>query len=108
MLTDDNTNPRSQPTRKNILNAMRWLVEDARANDALFFHCSWAQMPNVLNDNVDFAADSGHGGKTRDMDGDELDGWDEGDVVRLSISVASLSRDGSYLPCRLPENGNHY
>jgi hypothetical protein len=25
-----------------------------------------------------FAPDSGHGGRTRDLDGDELDGWDEG------------------------------
>ncbi|KAH9994617.1 caspase domain-containing protein [Russula vinacea] len=59
VLTDDNRNPRSQPTQKNILNAMRWLVEGARADDALFVHYS------------------GHGGRTRDLDGDELDGWDE-------------------------------
>ncbi|KAF8483392.1 caspase domain-containing protein [Russula ochroleuca] len=59
VLTDDNRNPRSQPTQKNILNAMRWLVEGAHADDALFVHYS------------------GHGGRTRDMDGDELDGWDE-------------------------------
>jgi hypothetical protein len=39
VLTDDNSNPRSQPTRKNILNAMRWLVEDAQPDDALFIHC---------------------------------------------------------------------
>ncbi|KAI0288297.1 caspase domain-containing protein [Russula brevipes] len=59
VLTDDNPSPRSQPTRKNILNAMRWLVEGAHPDDALFFHYS------------------GHGGRTRDQDGDEIDGWDE-------------------------------
>jgi hypothetical protein len=62
----------------------------------------------VLNKDADFATDSGHGGKTRDTDGDELDGWDEGDVVRLSIPVASLSVDDSHLPRRLPANGYHY
>ncbi|KAH9991956.1 caspase domain-containing protein [Russula compacta] len=59
VLTDDNQNPRSQPTRKNLLNAMRWLVQDARADDALFFHYS------------------GHGGRTRDLHGDKADGWDD-------------------------------
>ncbi|KAI0260772.1 caspase domain-containing protein [Gloeopeniophorella convolvens] len=59
VLTDDNPDPRSHPTRKNLINAMRWLVEDASPDDALFFHYS------------------GHGGRTRDLDGDEIDGWDE-------------------------------
>ncbi|KAI0300080.1 peptidase C14, caspase domain-containing protein [Multifurca ochricompacta] len=59
VLTDDTPNPRSQPTKKNLLNAMRWLVEDACPDDALFIHYS------------------GHGGRTRDLDGDEVDGWDE-------------------------------
>jgi len=62
---------------------MRWLVEGAHPDDALFFHCEWAETPSVLNADVDFTADSGHGGRTRDMDGDEVDGYDEGDVVRL-------------------------
>jgi len=44
VLTDDNSNPRSQPTRKNILNAMRWLVEDAHPDDALFIHCESARV----------------------------------------------------------------
>jgi len=38
---------------------MQWLVKDARPNDALFFHYS------------------GHGGTTKDLDGDEDDGNDE-------------------------------
>ncbi|SJL15120.1 uncharacterized protein ARMOST_18604 [Armillaria ostoyae] len=59
MLTDDSTDPRRRPTRRNVIEAMLWLVEDARPNDSLFFHYS------------------GHGGQTRDKDGDEVDGYDE-------------------------------
>lgn len=59
ILTDDNPNPRSIPTRANILDAMRWLVRDAQPNDSLFFHYS------------------GHGGQVKDKDGDEVDGLDE-------------------------------
>ena len=28
---------------------MRWLVEGAHPDDALFFHCEWAETPSVLN-----------------------------------------------------------
>ncbi|GAA6064128.1 hypothetical protein JCM10212_006767 [Sporobolomyces blumeae] len=49
----------SVPTKQNIIRAMQWLVRDARPNDALFFHYS------------------GHGGTTKDYDGDEEDGRDE-------------------------------
>ncbi|KAK8044898.1 caspase domain-containing protein [Apiospora rasikravindrae] len=59
ILTDDQQNPMSQPTKQNILRAMHWLVKDARPNDSLFFHYS------------------GHGGQTKDLDGDEADGYDE-------------------------------
>lgn len=46
VLTDDQQNPMSQPTKANILRAMHWLVKDARPNDSLFFHysgrfCAW-------------------------------------------------------------------
>jgi hypothetical protein len=40
ILTDDQQNPMSQPTKANILRAMHWLVKDANANDSLFFHYS--------------------------------------------------------------------
>ncbi|KAH8918555.1 hypothetical protein BT69DRAFT_1285591 [Atractiella rhizophila] len=50
---------REVPTRKNIIDAMKWLVQDARVNDSLFMHFS------------------GHGGQTEDLDGDEDDGFDE-------------------------------
>lgn len=59
ILTDDQHNPMSQPTKANIRRAMHWLVKDARPNDSLFFHYS------------------GHGGQTPDLDGDEEDGYDE-------------------------------
>ncbi|KAM0497869.1 hypothetical protein ACHAPB_006641 [Verticillium nonalfalfae] len=59
ILTDDQQNPVSQPTKQNLLRAMHWLVKDARPNDSLFFHYS------------------GHGGQTKDLDGDEDDGYDE-------------------------------
>ncbi|PQE32458.1 caspase domain-containing protein [Rutstroemia sp. NJR-2017a WRK4] len=59
ILTDDQQNPMSQPTKQNILRAMHWLVKDAKPNDSLFFHYS------------------GHGGQAKDLDGDEEDGYDE-------------------------------
>jgi len=59
ILTDDASNPRQQPTKENMINAMQWLVRGASPNDSLFFHYS------------------GHGGQTKDLDGDEDDGYDE-------------------------------
>lgn len=59
ILTDDQQNRMSQPTKQNILRAMHWLVKGAQPNDSLFFHYS------------------GHGGQTKDLDGDEPDGFDE-------------------------------
>lgn len=40
ILTDDQQNPMSQPTKENVLRAMHWLVKDAKPNDSLFFHYS--------------------------------------------------------------------
>ncbi|KAJ5367762.1 hypothetical protein N7541_001703 [Penicillium brevicompactum] len=59
ILTDDQSNPMSIPTKANILRAMQWLVKDAQPNDSLFVHFS------------------GHGGRTPDLDGDEDDGFDD-------------------------------
>ncbi|KAI0127222.1 caspase domain-containing protein [Xylariales sp. AK1849] len=59
ILTDDASDPVLQPTASNIRRAMGWLVNGARADDALFLHYS------------------GHGGQTADLDGDEEDGTDE-------------------------------
>ncbi|RKP39987.1 p20 subunit of caspase [Dimargaris cristalligena] len=59
ILTDDSKNPRNMPTRANMIQAMRWLVADARPNDSFFFHFS------------------GHGSQVVDTSGDEVDGFDE-------------------------------
>ncbi|KAF8433657.1 caspase domain-containing protein, partial [Boletus edulis BED1] len=59
MLMDQTTNPRQLPTRKNMIDAMKWLVKDARPHDSLFFHYS------------------GHGGQIPDTHGDETNGFDE-------------------------------
>ncbi|EON65215.1 hypothetical protein W97_04452 [Coniosporium apollinis CBS 100218] len=59
ILTDDSHIDASKPNKANILRAMHWLVKDAQPNDSLFFHYS------------------GHGGQTKDLDGDEDDGYDE-------------------------------
>jgi hypothetical protein len=34
VLTDDQANPRSIPTKQNIIQAMQWLVNDSRPNDS--------------------------------------------------------------------------
>ena len=48
ILTDDQQNPMSQPTKQNILRAMHWLVKDAKPNDSLFFHYSGQKLPCPL------------------------------------------------------------
>jgi hypothetical protein len=48
------------------------------------FIVSGPEHRNMLPFDVDVVAvDSGHGGRTRDLDGDEPDGYDEGETVRL-------------------------
>ncbi|OUM66227.1 hypothetical protein PIROE2DRAFT_40970 [Piromyces sp. E2] len=59
LLTDDTNDERNKPTYDNIIKAMNWLVEDAKAGDSLVFHFS------------------GHGQSVVDKDGDEMDGFDE-------------------------------
>jgi metacaspase-1 len=59
------------------IRAMQWLVRDAKPHDSLFFHC------RLFSCKVGFlplkcCLDSGHGGQTKDLDGDEDDGYDEG------------------------------
>ncbi|KAG1473996.1 hypothetical protein G6F56_000622 [Rhizopus delemar] len=60
ILTDDHPHhSKFYPTRENILASMEWLVEDAQPNDSFFLHYS------------------GHGGRVKDLNGDEEDGYDE-------------------------------
>jgi len=58
-LTDDQTTPLGVPNKKNMVNALKWLVNGAQRGDSLFLHYS------------------GHGGQQEDKDGDEADGFDE-------------------------------
>ncbi|KAK2663300.1 hypothetical protein Ddye_001874 [Dipteronia dyeriana] len=59
MLTDEETNPLTIPTKQNIRSAMRWLVQGCQSGDSLVFHFS------------------GHGSRQRDFNNDEVDGYDE-------------------------------
>jgi len=77
ILTDDQQNPMSQPTKANILRAMHWLVKDAQPNDSLFFHYSGAFGLASRSIPMLTVCITGHGGQTRDLDGDEEDGYDE-------------------------------
>jgi metacaspase-1 len=64
----------TQPTHDNILAAYKKLVSECQAGDAVFCHYS------------------GHGGKIRDDDGDEKDGYDE-TLVPVDFQTASQIRD---------------
>ncbi|KAF9201735.1 Ca(2+)-dependent cysteine protease [Haplosporangium sp. Z 27] len=90
-LTDDQKDPTRIPTKANILAAMQWLVRDARPNDSFFFHYS------------------GHGGQTKDLDGDEEDGYDNTiypvDHERSDVIIDDIMHDIMVRPlppgCRL-------
>jgi hypothetical protein len=41
-LVDTASDARQRPTRANITAAMKWLVKDAKPDDALFIHCTCA------------------------------------------------------------------
>jgi len=72
ILMDDNEH--TSPTRDNILAAYRTIVEESQPGDAVFCHYS------------------GHGGKLRDDDGDEADGYDE-TLVPLDYKTEGQIRD---------------
>lgn len=57
--TDDKTFSMGEPWAKTIVDAMKWLVQDAKEGDSLFFHFS------------------GHGVQLKNEDGTEHDGFDE-------------------------------
>ncbi|KAJ7565763.1 hypothetical protein O6H91_02G073900 [Diphasiastrum complanatum] len=59
MLTEEETDRWKIPTKHNIRNALRWLVQGCRSGDSLVFHFS------------------GHGLQQRNYNGEELDGYDE-------------------------------
>jgi hypothetical protein len=76
VLVDDERFPHVHglPTKRNIMESLRWLAEDARPGDNLLFHYS------------------GHGSQLRDQDGDEADGYDEA-LVPLDYEHMGLVRD---------------
>lgn len=71
ILTDDTA---VKPTRRNIEESMRWLVEGNKTGDTLVFHFS------------------GHGTYTKDKNGDETDGKDEA-LCPLDYEKAGLILD---------------
>ncbi|KAG2134190.1 caspase domain-containing protein [Suillus bovinus] len=82
VLTDEPYNMKYMPTRRNILSALRWLVEDAQPGDCLFFHCE-SRIRNSTK-RLMMYPDSGHGGRIIDLngrrvDGHRVDGFEKGD-----------------------------
>lgn len=59
MLTEEETNPYSIPSKLNLRMALHWLVQGCQPGDSLLFHYS------------------GHGSRQRNYNGDEVDGYDE-------------------------------
>ena len=47
ILTDDNPDQTQHPTRQNMINAMQWLIHDAKCHDSLFFHCESADLADI-------------------------------------------------------------
>jgi len=76
ILMDDGVH--QDPTRSNILTAYRTIVQQSVRGDVVFLHYS------------------GHGGKLRDDDGDEADGYDE-TLVPLDFQSRSQIRDDDLL-----------
>jgi hypothetical protein len=78
ILADDQQDRLAQPTKQNILRAMHWLVKDAKPNDSLFFHYSGGSTLFSHISRIEVADQlTGHGGQTKDLDGDEEDEYDE-------------------------------
>merc|ERR1711935_677065 len=69
---DDNTN--TSPTYANIVSAFARIVEASQPGDVVFTHYS------------------GHGGKVKDQDGDEEDGYDE-TLIPVDYESAGQIRD---------------
>ncbi|PWA72815.1 putative, Caspase-like domain protein [Artemisia annua] len=59
ILTEEESDRSRIPTKRNIEEALRWLVHGCQSGDSLMFYYS------------------GHGTRVRDQNGDEIDGYDE-------------------------------
>ncbi|KAI7741304.1 hypothetical protein M8C21_009371 [Ambrosia artemisiifolia] len=59
VLTEEESDRSKFPTKRNIQDALQWLVQGCQPGDSLMFYYA------------------GHGTRVRDQDGDEIDGYDE-------------------------------
>nr|DAD41108.1 TPA_asm: hypothetical protein HUJ06_015431 [Nelumbo nucifera] len=59
VLTEDENDPLRIPTKQNIRMALQWLIQGCRSEDSLVFHYS------------------GHGSQQPNLNGEEVDGYDE-------------------------------
>ena len=66
---------------------MQWLVRGASPNDSLFFHCKLGSLYIYSSIYSHSFSDSGHGGQSKDGEGDEADGFDEGAFLYLKRSI---------------------
>lgn len=85
LLMDDGEN--TEPTRANILSAYQTLINECQEGDVVFCHFS------------------GHGGKLKDDNGDEEDGYDE-TLVPLDYATEGQIRDDDLLKdlvCAMPK-----
>lgn len=75
VLTEEEPEPDFVPTKKNIQNSFKWLVEDCMAGDSLVFYFS------------------GHGVRQFDFDSDESDGFDETICPVDFVEVGTITDD---------------
>ena len=90
---------------------MQWLVRGAAPNDSLFFHCTSSSSfaVKILLMLLTAALDSGHGGQTKDSDGDEGDGYDEGGHMSILVVFANKYWDTVIYPvCKLACPGHMF
>lgn len=55
-----------------------------------------------------YAIDSGHGSRVRDLNGDEVDGYDEGNATNYHPDIHSLMNHGSDISTRLCRDRDNY
>lgn len=107
LIDDGHGGGSGKPTRKEMFNAMNWLLQGARPHDSLFFHCEFEHERRLLIYNV--AIDSGHGGQTPDKTGREADGQDEGGYCEVYLtSLLPSFPPRSNFPRRFPQLQRHH
>ncbi|KAK9111010.1 hypothetical protein Scep_018529 [Stephania cephalantha] len=74
VLTEDQRDPSLIPTKRNIQDALHWLIEDCQPGDSLVFYFS------------------GHGAQQRSFSDDEIDGYDE-TICPLDYEIRGMITD---------------